>query len=111
MQVGKRELRYLPAAWAFAARVIVSAVLAVDVLRIRDGQRESAVALAPKKHLRMADAVLLHGPNQMPLDVVLPDNVCKSHIFQNGGLPKLVKTKKQLKFESAKCFSFCRLRR
>ena len=79
MKVGIGKLRYLPAAWALAARVAVGAVLAVDVLRIRDGQRQRAVTFVPEQHLRVADAVLFDGANQVPFDVVLSYDVSESH--------------------------------
>ena len=91
MQVGKTHLRDLPATRTLAARVAVGAVLAVDILRVRDGQRKRTVAFTSQKHLRMADTVLIDRTNQMPLDIVLPYDICKSHTNKETTENRIIK--------------------
>ena len=82
VQVRMRQRLDLLAVRAFAARIPVVAVAAAEVLHVGHGQSQRSVARQARKELRMAHPSGIHRPGQMPLQLLLSDNIRKSHPVQ-----------------------------
>ena len=82
MQVRMRQSLDLFAVRAFAARIPLPAVPAAEVLHIGDGQSQRPVARGAREQLRMAHPPRIHRPGQMPFQILLSDDIRKSHPAQ-----------------------------
>jgi len=64
---------------ADATRVSVGRILAVEVLRVSDGELEFAHALLTRKELCVGHTTLLSGENELSFDIFLSYDIAKSH--------------------------------